>query len=293
VKIVMRAHICVGAGLLALMVLITTAQAITAQSVFARITNFVVDPPKATCGKSFVVRVTVAYQFPEQTHWLRAVVRDLETEFRKIIVASEEREVRKEGSCGFNVPVAAPSSPCRLRLGVYIQFKTATMDWTEFRNEDAWRIIEVEVAPETSSSSTSIWTTAPTTTTSVKTITTTQTETSSVASSRTTDLAQPMMILAMLGTMGLLGVFLGVRYFRKRRPEVAKYLPESIGLSKEEGKEGAPKTVEPAAEKKIEDYERYLSRLEELKAQGRISENIYQKLRKKYAREPEEDTCQE
>jgi len=280
----MRAHVCVGAGLLALTVLMTTAQVITAQSVFARITNFVVDPPKATCGKSFVIRVTVAYQFPEQTHWLRAVVRDLETEFRKIIVSSEEKEVRKDGSWGFNVPVAAPSSPCRLRLGVYIQFKTATMDWTEFRNEDAWRIIEVEVAPETSSSSTSIWTMTPTTATSVKTITTTQTETPSVVSSRTTDLAQPMTILGMLATMGLLGLFLAFRHFGKRQPKVAKHLPESIGL-KEGVKEGAPKTVEPAAETKIEDYERYLSRLEELKAQGRISENIYQKLRKKYARE--------
>jgi len=270
---------------LVLMVLMTTVRTITAQSVLARITNLVVDPPKATCGKSFVVRVTVAYQFPEQTHWLRAVVRDLETEFRKIIVASEEKEVRKDGSWGFNVPVAAPSSPCRLRLGVYIQFKTATMDWTEFRNEDAWRVIEVEVARETSSSSTSVWTTAPTTATSVKTITTTQTETSSVVSSRPTDLAPSVMILGMLGTIGVLGTFLAVRYFQRRQPEVAKDLPERFGPSKEEVKvEGAPKTVEPTTEK-IEDYERYLRRLEELKSQGRISDNIYQKLRKKYERE--------
>ena len=273
-----------------LMTAVVLGTTITAgQAVFAAISNLVVDPTRPACGKSFVIRVSVAYQFPEQTHWLRVVVRDLETEFRKIIVASEEKEVRKDGSWGFNVPVASPSSPCRLRLGVYVQFKTATMDWTEARNEGGWRIVEVEVVPETTSVAT------VTSTLTLTTTTRTPTETTVAVSSKTTDTKteskgadpQSTLILGVIGAIGLMVVFLTAYHFRKREPTGPKELVDA-GLKQE---------LEPKIDdesKKIEiqvaradESERYLKRLEELRAEGRISENVYQRLRKKYHREDE------
>ena len=278
---------CLIVAVLMTVIALGTASA-AGQAAYAAITNLVVDPPRPACGRSFVIRVSVAYQFPEQTHWLRVVVRDLETEFRKIIVSSEEKEVRKDGSWGFNVPVASPSSPCRLRLGVYVQFKTATMDWTEARNEGGWRMAEVEIVPETTS--------VATVTLTLTTTTRTPTETTVAVSSKTTDTkieskgadSQSMLILGVVGAIGLMVVFLTAYHFRKREPTGPKGLVDA-GLKRKSGSkmdyESKKFEIQGA---RGDESERYLKRLEELKAEGRISDNVYQRLRKKYRKDGEE-----
>jgi len=98
------------------------------------------------------------------------------------------------------------------------------------------------------------------------------------------DYSQPMIILAILGIIGSAGVFLSIRRLRKGKAVGLKQEFKYVGPAKEEAKpkgEEAAKIVEAPPEKP-EDRERYLKRLEELKAQGKISEKVYERLKKKY-----------
>lgn len=276
---------------------------------WARITNLVVDPLQVVCSRPLTARITVEYRFPEQTHWLRVVARDLDTMFRNVIVASQEREVRKDGSWGFSVSVEAPSSPCSWRLGMYVQYKTATMEWTEFRNEEAYRILELQVITETSRATTTLVLT--TSTLRVVTVTTTRIETTAVSSNtdsserreREPDSTQQTLIFGAAGTFGVLGVSLALRHYRarKRFPLKGQVPFSTTGIQlrpmDSEEKQHMPSAIEiePFAEKEeeksassVERYDRYLKRLEVLKAEGKISERVYEKLKKEYETRAEE-----
>jgi len=98
------------------------------------------------------------------------------------------------------------------------------------------------------------------------------------------DYSQPIVVLVVLATIGGSGVFLFIRRVRKGRAVGLKQVFKYVGPAKEEAK---PKGEEVAkiVEAPTEDRERYLKRLEELKAQGKITDKVYERLKKKYQTE--------
>jgi len=101
------------------------------------------------------------------------------------------------------------------------------------------------------------------------------------------DYSQPTIILILSGIFGGSGAFLSIRYARKGKTVRFKQIFKGVTPAKEEAKP----TVEPVAlprgppPEKVSDKaerERYLKRLDELKAQGKISEKVYERLKKKY-----------
>ena len=103
------------------------------------------------------------------------------------------------------------------------------------------------------------------------------------------DYFQPMVVLGFLGIIGGFGAFFGIRHARRRRAG-----PEQVFKPVSPVKEELKPKLEPSAPvreaepekvgEKVE-YERYLKRLDELKAQGKISEKVYERLKKKYEAE--------
>jgi len=118
------------------------------------------------------------------------------------------------------------------------------------------------------------------------TLTTIRTTPTTTAAAVSLSITSVMLSISLV--IGILVIFLTIRYSKKGKAPALK----GARLAKEEKeptKGEVLKTIEPEAKKKLEDYERYLKRLEELKAQGRISGKVYDRLLRKYKRE-EEDT---
>nr|MDO8099458.1 hypothetical protein [Candidatus Njordarchaeota archaeon] len=104
------------------------------------------------------------------------------------------------------------------------------------------------------------------------------------------DYSQPAIVLSLLGIFGGSAALLSTRYAKKGRRAGFKQIFKGAGPAKEEEKPKIEPPALPREPEKVSDKaerERYLKRLEELKAQGKISDAVYERLKKKYQIEKE------
>ncbi len=210
----------------------------------------VVYPSQVNVGQSFAIGVHIQYSFSTSTKVMLHVY-----EHAGPLLVEKQDSLLGSDSKSYSFTLTGPSSTKTWQLNIHaFYFKTG--DWVQSD------IKSVYISVVSTSATPSITRTTPTGTT----------------------MSRPDYIYWFL-----IGVFVAVTaYIVRRKALASKDVRESTVLGKEDLKpkiKAVSKTAEPAAQKKNEDYERYLRRLKELRAQGKISEMIYRKLRKEYRTE--------
>ena len=114
-------------------------------------------------------------------------------------------------------------------------------------------------------------------------VTTQAVATTSLKSDQTQTYSGSILVAAAIAGVAMVIVIV----FLRRRVGVTSLTKASVG---EEAKPKVESPRKPREEKsKSRDYQRYLKRLEELKSQGKIGEKVYERLRKEYEVQTEED----